>query len=323
VVGSMALKDIKKKNLEKVLADLYKKYETAYAQLLSTIDDVDKIPIQHKIEQLEQQIQNTEHKLASLESSEKTPERRSLEISDHLYKIDFQKAFECFKHIMNLEKTGAALFLVQNYSSMGGEWFIERIRNFLKESGYFRPYSISISGEMRPDEFGLLTRLAAHFGLELEGGNWNHCAAAIVDTLCQSVRQKDIILLEIHQWNELAMQHLVLQRFIDGFWTPLVNRLPTITAYDEFKLIALITVVDEISPQCRTSPVFCTEHQFCPEKVLELPLTCWTHADIKELCSYSRRSTEEITNMVSKIYSRSKNGIPKLVYFELLDCLQQ
>lgn len=309
----MALKDIKKKALENLLADLYKRYETAYAQLLSTVDEVDKIPLQHKIQQLEHQIQQTENELRSLESSE---------ISEHLYKIDFQKAFECFKHIMNLEKTVAALFLVQNYSPMGGEWFVERIRNFLKESGYFRPYPISISGEMRPDEFGLLTRLAAHFGLELTAGNWKHYAATLIDTLCQSVRTKDIIFLEIHQWNDLAMQHLVLQRFIEDFWTPLVKRLPTLAHYHEFKLITLITAGGEISQQCRTSPVFCTEDQFYPEKVLELPLTLWSYDDIQELCSYSRRPIEEIEQMVPKIYSRSKNGIPKLVYFELLDCLQ-
>lgn len=315
--------DIIKNELEETLADLCHKYQAAQADLRSETSAAKRISIKNQLNQLKQEIEETYEELNSLESSEKTPERRFLEINEHLYKIDFQKAFECFRHIMlNLEKTGAALFLLQNYSPMGGEWFVERIRNFLKQSGYFRPYPISISGEMRPDEFGLLTRLAAHFGLELTTDNWQQFAATIVDTLCQSVRQKDIIFLEIHQWDDLAMQHLVLQRFIDDFWTPLVNRLPTITNYDEFKLIALITAGGEISPQCRTSSVFCTEDHFCPEKALELPLTYWSHDDIKELCSYSRRSTEEIKKMVSKIYSRSRNGIPRLVYLEFMNYCQ-
>jgi hypothetical protein len=64
--GRSFLREIKRKNLEKMLADLYKRYEAAYGQLRGMLDEAYKIPLQNQIEQLEQQIQETEQQLNQL-----------------------------------------------------------------------------------------------------------------------------------------------------------------------------------------------------------------------------------------------------------------
>lgn len=68
LAGRSSLRDIKRKNLEKMLADLYKRYETAYGQLIRTLNEVDKIPLQNQIEHLEQKIQETEQQLKQSEN---------------------------------------------------------------------------------------------------------------------------------------------------------------------------------------------------------------------------------------------------------------
>ncbi len=57
---------LKRKTLTAKLDDLYRKYEVANAQLMSTLSEVDKISIQRQVAQLEQQIQDTEGQLNQL-----------------------------------------------------------------------------------------------------------------------------------------------------------------------------------------------------------------------------------------------------------------
>jgi hypothetical protein len=64
-----SLVQVKRNALEKFRADLYKRYEAAYAQLLSTLNEADKIPLQNQIERIEQQIQEIEHQLHQLETN--------------------------------------------------------------------------------------------------------------------------------------------------------------------------------------------------------------------------------------------------------------
>lgn len=61
-----ALTKIKKAALEKLLADLTKRYEAAYAQLMGELNAANKVPLQNQIDSLERQIQDTEAQLNRL-----------------------------------------------------------------------------------------------------------------------------------------------------------------------------------------------------------------------------------------------------------------
>ncbi len=324
---------IKKTLLEKRLAFYVQQIEAANDQLLGQLSAAEKLSTQQQINNLLADMQRVDDELTALENVEKTPAHHLHAFKTHLPHIDFRQPHQHVERVLrNIEQTtgGAALFFLQKSYLMGGEWFVQRIKDMLKSSSSrFRECPVRVSEDMCRDEFGIMSRLAQHFGISLNADamDWRQGAARIVERLCEQdfIRSKDVVFIEIHEWNELDSPDSVLQKFIDGFWKPLIRQLPAIAQYEYeyFKLIAFITVEDEIPCGCLSSSVCRRVEDFRPEHALELQLSPWTSDDVRELCQYSRQTRTAIDHMAAKIHSRNKDGIPRYVWTSVEDELRK
>jgi len=319
---------LQKELLEQEIAFLTQQIEAAYEQKRTLLSDAEKISIDLQIKNLFGKMEQAEAQLKTLEHTEKSPAQHALDLETYLPAIDFQQAAEHVQQVLDRlgSRGGAALFFLQNSYLMGGAWFIRRIKDRLKSvSRSFREYNVGVSDDMRPDEFGIISRLAEYFGVSFQTTDGAQGAAArIVDYLCggEVVRTKDIIFIEIRGWGELDSPDSALQRFIEGFWQPLVQRLPTITQYEDFKFIAFITAEDKLPEPGLPASVCCQIQNFQPAYALELTLTPWTPEDVRDLCGYTGRTSAEITRMAGRVYQRSQQGIPQYVSMTLTDYLR-
>jgi hypothetical protein len=316
----------KRENLEQRYAKLVEDWEAAANQQLRVCDDAENLRLQRQCEHLEAEIQKVEAQLDELEAAAKSGPQRADEMRARLSQIDFERALDVFQQTLApfADREGAALFLLQQYAPMGGEWLLERLKQELQNRGNLKPYPVRISEEIRPDEFGLLERLAGHLGLCLEAGDWRGCTAQVVEKLCASVRTNDIVLIELHQWECLARQARTLQRFVSDFWTPLLEQMPRIAEdFEGFKLIVVITINGQLPADERTRELVGPAERAAPDTVRELPLTCWEPRHIRKLCRHSGRSRAEIARMVPQIYERSSRGVPRIVYSEVMRWLER
>ena len=310
----------KREKLEQRYAALVEDWGAVTDQQLRVRDDAENLRLQRQRKHLEEKIQTVEAQLAEMEAAAKSGQQRADEMRARLSQIDFERALDVFRQTLKpfADREGAALFLLQQYAPMGGEWLLERLKQELRDLGNLKPYPVRISEEIRPDEFGLLQRLAGHLGLCPEAEDWRGCTAQVVEKLCASVRTNDIVLIELHQWECLARQTRTLQRFVNDFWTPLLGQMPRIAEdFEGFKFIVVITINGQLTADDRTRDLF------GPAAVRDLPLVCWERRHIRDLCRYSGRSRTEINRMVPRIYENSSRGVPRIVYSEVMRWLER
>ncbi len=317
---------LNQERLAKKWAVLSQQYEAACEQQRCALSAAEKITHQQQIDSLYAQLQEIE---AECGQPGPSPAQRSFDVESRLPGIDFQHPEQCFRHILDTigEPGGAALFFMQNCYPMGGHWFIQRVKDSLKRCGNFREYPVRVSEDLRPDAYGIFSRLAGYFNISLDPDipDWQQGAAQIIEHLCgqDMVRTNDIIFLEFHGWQELERPGAALDNFIEGFWKPLVRRLPMMTDYEDFKFIAFITADDPLRCQHLPPSVCCAVEDFHAECALELELTTWTCEDVRDLCKFTGRPRRKIASMAQTIYERSQGGIPRFVYTALLDYLKE
>lgn len=326
-----------KETAEKRIAELCEDYQAAVAQLGQCQSAVDKKKIERQIKDIEKEMDLWDGKLQKLEHSRENPDRRQQysRWRDDLPKIDFTEALEKLEALWRQfkGKEGAFLFLMQNSHAKLGRLCLTRVEDRLKEEGAdFRLYKIEFMSHHRLGETEFLDRVADHVNLEPRVDNVEGYARSVIERVCGSLQSGSIVFLEITAWDPVVLQDKFLPWFRDGFWIPIVRRLPTLA--NKCPLVKFVTVINvnaQVSSDYLTPSVCCTQDQFNPEKILELPLRNWQKDEIKIwLLKYSGLTspgiglnTENIEKMAVAIYRASGNGDPPLVRDALLEQLNK
>lgn len=315
-------------SLERASNLLYEKYEKLIIAKAVETDPANKFKIEKQIEDVEKQIEILEAELNKLNAHHQDPAIVHQNLHKNIAKLNYTDAIDLVDRTVSEfgPEGGAALFLLQNYLPMGGEWCLTRIKDVLKsQTGQFKPYQIQFTVEAQPDEFGLLNRLAPFFNIEPIVDSWPQFSRKIVDKIYDSVVSGSTIFFEINHWDSLAMPDHVLRLFLKEFWTPLIRSLPRLLnekGYRRIKFVGIITANSVLPDTCFDDEFCCSKDAFCPEKFLFLELSHWTEDEISEwLELYSGLDGHRIDQIVPLVLNQSYNGVPRLVYDSLMTYL--
>jgi inactive STAND/Effector-associated domain 9 len=320
---------IKKKRLN----SLVKQYEAAYNQLSSTLNATDTVIINNQIKDLETEINKLESEIDNLKlrshqiDSSKFHSQYLRNWKEKFPEIDFEKTNQIlestFKKFKNQE--GAALFLLQNSSSMGGNLCIKNIKSKLQGMGsWYPPHKYEFSSLQEANIIGFLNSLAQSFPVQ-------HCdniptyTDEIINKIYASLSSGDIFLIEI-DIRDLNSQHIVLDWFVQQFWCKLLGRLPEISQKKRFiRFVAVLSIRGSI-PKDLLSDLCCKSNKFDSKKFLDLPLKKWTDKEIKNwLFNFSGLGAppigvtpQQIERMAENIYLDANKGEPYGVYNKLI-----
>lgn len=292
---------------------LYQRYMAASQQLMSTLNEADKPALQQQLAMYQQQIQVLEQRTNLLHpsSAETTPQQSGLET--HILQIDFDEALALFRQTVDSfeHECGAALFVLENSGRLCGDLCVSLFKHLLEEQTRdFKPYPVDLSKAATPDEYGLFNRLGAFFQLPAAAGDdLAQYADTLLAKVCGAVRNGSIVLFELQQWDSFTLlQAQVLQRFLELFWHPLLQSLPTLPCHAQrVKFVTLITADLSMAEPCRS---LC-----CGENMFQLQLRHWKFDEIQRwLRRFTDLNDQQIGYITDAIFRESYDGIPRLVY---------
>jgi hypothetical protein len=189
---------------------------------------------------------------------------------------------------------------------------------------------VGFSSFDRLGELELLLRLGKYVDAESAHTDINRYAQTIVNSICNSLRNGSIVLIELTVW-DLAIYPEFLTWFVNSFWTTLVRQLPGLSrTYLMLKFIAIVIVNTPLSADSLPDSLCCNPRKFHAEKILKLPLGRWKKEEILTwLVQYSglhladmETTREKIERMAENIYKVSNKGEPDRVYHALMQELQ-
>lgn len=330
------LLDRKKVHLEKLLALLMAQYDAVSTQRIATIAAGQGVILDEQLKQLEQEIEAAERKLSQFDLAPPLdpvlpavdPNRRHLALQENLPYIDFKRAMGDFDDVLERFGTpvGAALFLLQNNSSMRGRLCVEQMRESLRKrpAVQVRQCPIMFSDEASPDARGLMHRLAGHFG-EASTPDLDQCAQAVIARICGWLQDNSIVFIEVYECDALPAQDL--SWFIDHFWVRLVQQLQTISQkYGNVLFVGVLVANGKIRGKL-PAELCCTRKQFSREKILELPLQNFKVSDIEGwLTTFAetlfpgiKPPLAERAQIAMRIFNDSRKGEPAMVCQNLMD----
>jgi len=320
----MRAEEIIRTQREKILADLFVKYEKASAQLTSTLSAVDRESLKNQLAQIEHEIRDQEAQLRTLEMTEPGQPHQEAWIKERLRTIDFTEAIEHVRATLQSFSSagGAALFLLENRHPLAGDCCLGRIRDLLAEETHpehFREYPVEFSVGMPLNEYGLLQRLGEHVGIQADLTNLQESARAIIETICAPLQSGAVVLLVVNKWDLLLdLQERVLRQFLDLFWLPFVGKFP-LAQKRRIKLVTIITSDGPLAPSCHAVSLCCPQTAFTVQNIQPLPLRYWTYQEIQAwLDRFSGWDAPQIDRFAHTLYQSSLNGLPQLVYNALL-----
>ncbi len=330
--------------LKQHLDQLYEEYNAVVGQLGYTLNAGDRERLKQQKAHLDNEIEEYEEELSlcKLGAAEAMAQQRHRHLESFIPRIDFTEVFDTLTHITNriqAEQGGAALLMLQNAHSMGGQWCIQRMKQFLSErTGDFRHYEIGLASGDRLDPWTFMRRLGGYLDCAppgvAEGSplQLQDYARSLSQTLEGAVQYGSIVLLEIRTWDHLALPGVFLPWFVREFWTPLVQRLPVIIQKNP--LVTVICVVVALTPvqmEAFDPAMQCCDEDFDPAKMLPLPLRCWKQAEIYDwILRYSGLGASaigvapaQIAAMAESVYLASENGKPSQAYQALLNAIEE
>ena len=318
---------------KKCLKLLYNRYNSANEQWATTLNESDKPSIQVTINRLETEIKQVEGEIDSLKlglhqiDSSKLYSQYLRNWKEKFPAIDFEKTNQIlestFKKFKN--KEGAALFLLQNSRSRGGDLCIKNMKSKLQGIGtWYPPHKYEFSSLREANIICFLNSLAQAFPVQ-HCDNISTYTDEIINKIYASLSGGHIFLIEIDIC-DLSSQYAVLGWFVQEFWCKLLGRLPAISQNNPcIRFVAVLSIHDSI-PKDLLSDLCCKNNKFDSKKLLELPLKKWTNEEIKNwLFNFSGLTApsigvtpQEIERMAENIHRRTK-GEPYRVYNELID----
>ncbi len=324
---------IKKKRLKLLM----KQYEAASQQLEETLNKIDKLSINEQmkgleieIEQLQGEIDNLKLRSHQIDSS-KFHSQYSRKWEEEFHKIDFRAINKKLKSILGKfeDREGAALFLLQNSRSRGGDLCIKNIKSQLQDMGNLcSPCEFAFLSHQTVDRIDFLTYLAQEFEIQPCLDEISK-TDRIIDKICDSLRSGHIFFVKIDIYN-LAFQDPFLDWFLHQFWCKLITRLPQLSQNNPLiRFVAVVSISGSIPKSLLLSDLCCKSNKFDDKKFLELSLEkIWTKPQINNwLLKFSgitappiEVTKEEIERMAESIHQVS-DGIPANVYNDLKEAM--
>jgi inactive STAND len=324
---------------KKCLKILYDKYNLANQNWATTLNGSDKPSLQLTINLLETEIEQLEGEINNLKL--RSPETDSSKFySNHernwkekFPKIDFHKTNKMLKSILGKfeDREGAALFLLQNSRSMGGNWCVKNLEFQLQNMGNLHsPYEFEFLPHQAADRMNFLNFLAEKFTVPpcLDEITYTD---KIIDKICASLHGGYIYFIKIDVYT-LASEDLFLDWFLHQFWCRLLERLPQLSQkHPLIRFVAVVSVRGSIPKDFLPSCLCCKSKNFDSKKFMELPLQKkWTQQEINNwLLKFSgitappmEVTKEEIERMAENIHQVTK-GKPCDVYSELMDAMSK
>ena len=320
--------------LEQHLAKLYQDLEVIYGQMGHVLDDSDRLRLKRKVEVIEQEIEDADGKLSELERESPVSYRPFLDWEAQFSDLDFRMAWGIFQEVwQQLNAGGAALFLTQNCSVMGGEWFVARMHEAMHRTSDFRHVEIELGAEVQLSPIEFLNRLGQFYGFEpySAGGAFRNYARNLLDRVCASLQSGSVVFLELRLWDTIGLSDQFLPWMMQDFWDPLVDRLPVIAEQHPLvKFVLAVLVNAPFSVDSIPSVFICQSREFDGQKVVELPLEFWTAEDIKSwLFRYAGLTSSaiglspaQVAHLADSIYLSGGNGQPTLVHHALMKALR-
>ncbi|WP_178381642.1 hypothetical protein [[Phormidium ambiguum] IAM M-71] len=325
---------------EKRLQFLYKQFLALYAQLDTVMNNAEKIAIEEDIKQKEAEINHLQteiKRLRALESGSDRIYRNSFNNwQEKFTEIDFSKANLIINNVLNKIKNqeGAALFFLQNSSSMKGDLCIKKLESQLKSMGHwYRPYILAFSPYQKVNQANFLNFLAENLGIDpypidlsISTSEISLYTNDVIRKICGSLCSGHILFIQVDIYY-LNPENQFLNWFLNEFWCPLVRQLPELSQRHRLvRFVAVLAIRGSLPKDCLPSSLYCKKQNLDREKFLELPLQKWKDKDIENwlinfsgLDSHQSRGNDEKFQQMAKTIYEVTRGEPCKVYDELMD----
>lgn len=324
---SESVERIKLEALHKLLTKLSEDYGIAFEEMTRQQDAVKEKHFERQAKDIYSKMEKTESSIRQLELSIRNPKKLISDWEKDLPKIDFKNAIAAFCEVQEQfgAEAGAALFLLQKSNVMGGEWCLRQISDLLKSKArdIFPPVRIRFSSYQTLDEVAFLSRLEKCFGILAAPVDLQERAQHLIEKISSLLCMGRIILVEISVSASISSDDVFLPWLLQDFWSPLVRKVAERGPETPRMRFIVIILADSVIPTELLGRICCSRGEFCPEKILELPLEHWEELDICDwLIAFSGLSTlmtkQQIITMARNIYRVSNAGQPSSVYTQLM-----
>lgn len=321
----------KRERLEKEIKKLKDKLDRCFEKRLLTDDPEKEVDLEALEDKLDADIKQKEQELAQLSDTSLDKNRSVLNLEEGLCSLDFDEPHAIVMDILkclNDNEGGSALFMMENCLEMEGILLLRRVRDLLKSNtSQFFEYPVQFVPTLPANEVAFLKILGSHLGITVEdsagdeGEKLVQAIEAIIQKIKTLLRSGTTIFIPLANWKSLSLssQSTFLEWFLNQFWRSLTNAV-TEAMQDHSPRVFCVIMVDELmTDTCRKVEYFCEFGVFDCEKLLELPLRCWTKTDVQRwLGNYSSKLNNlERNNLVDYIFGSKNEELPLKVRIEL------
>jgi|RhiMetdeSRZDD1v2_1073273.scaffolds.fasta_scaffold162814_2 effector-associated domain 2 (EAD2)-containing protein/iSTAND domain-containing protein len=288
------------------------KFDQLGRRLGETVQTEDPIAAGRQREQVRMELEKGKRIVGQMGSD--VDRNRRLDEVMHLINFTRLKDFLAYGDEHYTQDGFAALCVIQQTEQLGGEWCLNRIRDWLGK----QPKEVGViplpNGAL--DEARIRNRLAEAFGLTRTDGVAPG-VDAIIQRICGSFHQDRRILVTIQPCDE----------FQDETWTWMMNDFWRcfIREFQQSKTLLCVRVMVVLMTDLQiTSPVFaahcCDSTAYHPEKITRLPLDHWTKSELLTWLGAQwgeNRTDNQLKDLAEKVYQASDGGKPWLIYNQL------
>ena len=273
-----AVDEFTQQQLAKRMAQAAEEYAAANNQLGYALSEVDRVRIRRQMEVLEAELRDLAVRMGQ-------------PWHNYLPQIDYVRALRAFEQISGhlMPQGGAALLMLQNYTALGGQWCVERLRAKLSsQTRHFRPFTMAIMLGDRLDACTFLEKLGSHLGCPAPASNDEIALQQAVDrvlqTLCGSLQNGSVYFIELFLAQTDSLCDCFLPWLVEQFWTPLVTtRWPEALQNTPKAKIVLVVEVEPALKRVRIPAALeCKPATFSSSRIMELPLQKWTLQEIED-----------------------------------------
>jgi hypothetical protein len=293
-------------------------YEALNTQYNDSIDAQEKVILKRKITKLEDDLKAYE---LHLDREEKP------DILDKLHYIDFKRIVERFQQLLDSlgRQGGTTILVLQDSETMAGDLLIKRLQEDLRsQSSSFRYLPVGFAGGNELDERGFLSRLSNHLGsLETvsQSKHLDEVIDAVIEKLCASIQTRSVVFVEVKQWHNLPSQEKVFFWLCSDFYPKLASKLTEVISEKLWRrvYVFLVIVSDDFFPdKCMEGVNYLNGagEDLCREgndSIFQVCLENWNQEDIEGWLEFSGLPDNQLESTASRLYSRSRQGIPLIV----------
>ncbi|MBT9314905.1 hypothetical protein [Leptothoe spongobia] len=315
--------------LEEEIKDLKEKLDRCFEKRLLTEDPVQEVNLEKLENKLEEKIKVKERELDQLSDSPVSKNRNALNLDEGLCEIDFDAAKEIIHGVVDTltaNEGGSALLLMEQCFDLEGRLLLNRLRDILTSTSpgkqIPKEYVVEFSPFITANKMSFLESLGKYFDLSFKDitdpeseKTLDQMTQEILSSIAPSLSSGATILIPLKNWKSLdqVYQADFLDWFVNKFWTSL--RQTVLEAMKEYspRVVFVIMVDAEMTTACQAIDCFYNEQPLNSQKVLKLPLTRWSQADIRSwLGSYSSKLKEKSkrNRLVENIFNGKDEELP-------------